>query len=326
MRISGMKGIFTWLLASLLAMGMFRAAAAETPDLKYGLYIHYGMDTFRHSGETGRLPAERFAPASVDVKAWARAAKEAGMTFVVLTVKHESGFCLWDSPDYDYDIAHSAFKGDLMADFIAACEAEGVLPGVHYSIPDAYNEGAVRFKGDVPPPYYNFIKKQITELHTKYPGLRIQIFDGSPRLSLAQWGELCQIVRRLNPKCVIMDHVREGGVHHINATVNKGWMWQPDAQLFPTTQLFDQYNKAQAAHQIFLLNVGPAPAGNIPEDQLAELMELKRLMASGQTAAAPAAGKQDATERLRQVKALYSQGLISKDDYDQKVKAILDSL
>ena len=132
--------------------------AAEPADLKYGLYIHFGMDTFRQPGEKGQLPVERFAPPSVNVQAWVRAAKEAGMTFAVLTAKHETGFCLWDSQDYDYDIAHSPYKGDLMADFLAACQAEGIVPGVHYSIPDALNEGSVRFQGAVPPPYFKVIK------------------------------------------------------------------------------------------------------------------------------------------------------------------------
>jgi Concanavalin A-like lectin/glucanases superfamily len=41
--------------------------------------------------------------------------------------------------------------------------------------------------------------------------------------------------------------------------------------------------------------------------------------------AAPA-GKPDAATRLKEVKALYEQGLINKDDYDKKVKEIMDSL
>jgi hypothetical protein len=44
-----------------------------------------------------------------------------------------------------------------------------------------------------------------------------------------------------------------------------------------------------------------------------------------QTTTAPAA-KPDAATRLKQVKALYDQGLINKDDYDKKVKEIMDSL
>ena len=41
---------------------------------------------------------------------------------------------------------------------------------------------------------------------------------------------------------------------------------------------------------------------------------------------ADAAGKPDAATRLKQVKSLYDQGLINKDDYDKKVKEIMDSL
>ena len=39
-----------------------------------------------------------------------------------------------------------------------------------------------------------------------------------------------------------------------------------------------------------------------------------------------AAAKPDAAERLKKVKSLYDQGLINKDDYDKKVKEIMDSL
>jgi hypothetical protein len=41
---------------------------------------------------------------------------------------------------------------------------------------------------------------------------------------------------------------------------------------------------------------------------------------------ADATPKPDAAERLKKVKTLYDQGLINKDDYDKKVKEIMDSL
>jgi hypothetical protein len=37
-------------------------------------------------------------------------------------------------------------------------------------------------------------------------------------------------------------------------------------------------------------------------------------------------GKPDPAERLKKVKALYDQRLINKEDYDKKVKEIMDSL
>jgi len=46
--------------------------------------------------------------------------------------------------------------------------------------------------------------------------------------------------------------------------------------------------------------------------------------ASNPPVAAP--DKPDAATRLKQVKALYDQGLINKEDNDKKVKEIMDSL
>ena len=61
--------------------------------------------------------------------------------------------------------------------------------------------------------------------------------------------------------------------------------------------------------------------------------EIKTLYESQKTAEddikttpANAAAKPDAGARLKQVKSLYDQGLINKEDYDKKVKEIMDSL
>ena len=80
-----MKNTLVFLIASLLAGFSFNATAADAPDLKFGLYIHYGIASFAQAGEPGQIPAERFNPAALDVQAWAHAAKQVGMTFAVLT-------------------------------------------------------------------------------------------------------------------------------------------------------------------------------------------------------------------------------------------------
>jgi hypothetical protein len=306
--------------------------ATNTTGLSYGLYIHYGIATFAHPGEQGQIPAERFAPAEMDVKSWPRAAKEAGMTFAVLTAKHESGFCLWDSPDYDYCVAHSPFKGDIIGDFIAACNAGGILPGVHYSIPDAYNEGAVRGGGPVPALYFKLIKKHITELQTRYPGLRILVLDEIGRLSRDQFVEISQLSKQLNPACVLLNSSGNEafGPRHEADTIIKGWMWRPQAQLNPAQALFAHYNRAQQAGHVFILNVAPDTRGHIADEQLAVLTRIKEMIAT-RPVTSPSASNRPATQpsssdRIKQVKDLFDQGLITKEQYDQKVKEIMGSL
>lgn len=325
-----MKNLFVSLIVSLLASFTFNATAADAPDLKYGLYIFFEIDTFRQPGEKGQLPVERFAPTSVDVKSWAHAAKEAGMTFAVLTAKHESGFCLWGSTDYEYDAAHSPFNGDIIAAFIAACKAEGILPGLHYSIPDVYNEGFRRFQGSVTPPYFKVIKQHITELATKYPELRLLVLNVSERLSPGQLDESNQIVKRLNPQCAVWNTTGgDQGPHHAAVAVIRSWTWSPNAKLNPAQQLFNNYQQCQAAGKALLLSVGPDPSGNIPDDQIAVLTQMKNLIANPPPAisASPSPeAKPAAADRLKQVKSLYDQGLINKEDYDKKVKEIMDSL
>jgi serine/threonine protein kinase len=272
--------------------GRARDAGDSMPDftsLKYGLYIHFDISTFAGyigAKDLGKVPAERFAPSALDVRGWARTAKEAGMTFAVLTAKHEAGFCLWPAKDYDYSVASSPVKTDIVADFIAACKDEGIVPGVHYSIPDAHNEGAVRFNGPVGQVYFNLIKKHITDLHSRHPELGLQVFDGGTRFSPDQFKELCQIIKRFNPQCVIMgtdDH--EFGPAYDCATVNEGWLWSPNARILPANQLYNKYAACRAQSQSFLLNVGPDTAGRIPDSGVAVLMEMKKLI-GGQASSA----------------------------------------
>jgi alpha-L-fucosidase len=154
--------------------------------------------------DIGHAPSESYAPTGLDVAGWIRTAKQAGMDCAVLTVKHEAGFCLWDADNYDYDVAGSPAKTDVVAQFMAACKAEGIKAGIHYSIPDAHNEGRVMFKGPVSAEYFEFIKKQTKELHTKYPEIKVQVFDIASRLSKSQLLELRQTVKALNPSCAVL--------------------------------------------------------------------------------------------------------------------------
>jgi hypothetical protein len=78
-----------------------------------------------------------------------------------------------------------------------------------------------------------------------------------------------------------------------------------------------------------LLSVAPDLTGRIPQAQINILVQLKSLIANPpakRQAGAEASTKAPPAERLKQVKALFDQGLINKEDYDKKVKEIMDAL
>ncbi len=147
--------------------------------LGYGLFLHFGMSTF--DGEEcspGTAPPSAFHPDQLDVRSWVHLAKEAGMRYAILTAKHMSGFCLWPSAHTDYHVGNSPVPVDIVGEFVAACQAEGIVPGLFYTSWDNHHPLGSRNhnelgwgRGYVSPAYEEFQTAQIRELLTRYPGL-----------------------------------------------------------------------------------------------------------------------------------------------------------
>ena len=108
-------------------------------------------------------------PTHLDVRQWIRVAHDLGAKYAVLTAKYMSGFCLWDSKGYDYDVAASGNKTDVVAAFVAACKEYGLQAGFYYCILDPHNEGKFDWNSLISDKYFDLIKHHITELHSTYP-------------------------------------------------------------------------------------------------------------------------------------------------------------
>ena len=75
----------------------------------------------------------QFNPVDFDPKQWARAAKEAGMKYVVLTAKHHDGFCLFDSQYTDFKSTNTPYGRDIVKEFVEAVRAEGLKVGLYFT-------------------------------------------------------------------------------------------------------------------------------------------------------------------------------------------------
>jgi alpha-L-fucosidase len=172
------------------------------------MFIHFGVNTFtnREWGD-GREDPSIFAPTSLDARQWARAARAAGFRAMVLTAKHHDGFCLWPTSTTTHSVARSPWRGgrgDVVREFVDACRAEGLRPGVYLSPWDrnspVYGDSAR---------YNDLYADQLTELLTRYGDMAEVWFDGANgegpggRRQTYDWPRVFGIVRRLQPDAVI---------------------------------------------------------------------------------------------------------------------------
>jgi alpha-L-fucosidase len=293
---------------------------AQWEGLKYGMFIHYGMSTFSGDYRTNKNSTSIvYAPTNLDVRQWIRTARQAGMKYAVLTAKHTLGHCLWDSEDYDYDVATSTNKTDVIAEFMRACRAESIKPGIYYCILDIHNEGGseLKWQAAVQPQYEALIKRHLTELHTKYPGIFEQWIDIPHKLSPQQRWDIYRLIKKLNPDClVIMNAGFKDGAQisqgawptdltdgektlpppsghnpvkfidgkkyyvpmEVCDTVTPNWFWHPTDKPRSIRNLHYIYSKSLRRGANLLLNVSPDKTGRIPAEQVNALLELKKMI------------------------------------------------
>ncbi len=172
------------------------------------LFLHFGVNTFtdREWGDGKEDPAI-FSPSNLDARQWARAARAAGFRAMVLTAKHHDGFCLWPTKTTKHTVASSPFRGgrgDVVREFVDACRAEGLRPGVYLSPWDRNNPSY----GDSPR-YNDLYCDQLTELLTQYGPMAEVWFDGANgegpngKRQVYDWPRFWGLVKKLQPEAVI---------------------------------------------------------------------------------------------------------------------------
>jgi alpha-L-fucosidase len=180
---------------------------------KYGMFIHFGMSTFvENELPDGLAPASTYAPDRLDVDSWIQVARDAGMTYAVLTTKHVAGHCLWPTRHSEYNVAKSGNKADVVEAFVKACAKYGVRPGFYYCSWDNHNRFGSVTPSDKPgfaaayttSVYQTFQTAQISELLTQYGPIGEMWVDIPGVLGRGYRTFLYRRIAELQPDCVVM--------------------------------------------------------------------------------------------------------------------------
>ncbi|WP_327638373.1 alpha-L-fucosidase [Kribbella sp. NBC_00482] len=185
-------------------------------------FVHFGPNTFTDlEWGTGVDDPAVFDPSSLDCSQWVAALVSAGFKSVILTAKHHDGFCLWPSKYLPHTVAASPYRGDVVAELSAACQAGGLGFGVYLSPADLYQEkapGGYYGNGSlavasqigefsyVVDDYNRFYLQQLHELLTSYGPIAEVWLDGANPTSSAQsysYDAWFDLIRRLAPDATI---------------------------------------------------------------------------------------------------------------------------
>lgn len=220
-------------------------------EARFGLFIHWGIYALaaRHEQVQRReaMPDDRyqryfdrFDPDLFDPNRWADIAANAGFRYLVITAKHEDGFCLWDSKLTDFKVTNTPFGKDIIRPLLDAFRARGLRVGLyytqidhhhpHFTIDDLHHlrdhpDRAVLNAGRDMNIYRKYLHGQVEELLTSFGQIDILWFDGgnytrSRKLpgepwegkSGKDWDEvnLLKLIRRLQPQTLINDRLGDG--------------------------------------------------------------------------------------------------------------------
>lgn len=246
--------------------------------------------------------ADTFNPHRFDADEWVEFAAGCGARYICCTAKHHDGFCLFDTTTTEYKITNTPFGRDLIGELIDACHRHGMRIIIYYSQPDWHHKNYVNNKGafkdlDYTPEgqepdwdkYIEYMFIQVRELCSNYGKIDGIFFDGSHK-TVEEWRgrELYAMIKSYNPDCVVNDRARYGDYYTperaitdeidsslahrymleiCNSVMRRAWGYADTDDFFSPAALIRQMLKAARIGCNYLLNVGPAPDGRIPEKQ-----------------------------------------------------------
>ncbi len=293
---------------------MDRVTAFE--QLRFGLFIHFGLFSQAGQGEWIHFTDETvrrhydalfagFNPIALDWDQILAQARQAGMRYAVLTARHHDGFSLYDTKGLsDYDVTHTPYHQDIIAEFTQACRRQDMVPFFYHTMHDWHHPLMTRdFKA-----YLQYLRDSIRILCTQYGTVGGFWFDGmwSDRQADWQQDQLYGLIRQYQPDAIIINNSglsqrgvrghpqldtvtfeqgnlipvdQSGFERHLAMeacqTLNHHWGYaENDLDYKTVRQLVEMLCQCRKAGANYLLNVGPDGQGRLPLIQQGLLQQI----------------------------------------------------
>ena len=274
------------------------------------------------NAEYGAL-AKAFNPICFNAGDWISRVRDAGMKYFVVTSKHHDGFAMYRSKVSKYNVVDATpFGRDVVGELAEACRARGVRFGLYYSQDFDWSDpdgggydfldekhvygGMTRDRSN----YWDFpdrakksyaryferkVKPQVKEILTQYGDLCLIWFDTPETINREQSTELRDLVRSLQPGCLISGRIGNGmgdyetpgdnelfgktdsdKLYETVGTMNDSWGYKPTDTNYKSVETILKIKGDCAAKGVnYLLNFGPDPLGRIPTAAIGILDGLK---------------------------------------------------
>ena len=253
--------------------------------------------------------AKIFNPIYFNADEWVQIARDAGMKYLVFTSKHHDGFAMFRSKVSKFNVVDATpFGRDVVEELAEACRKHGLKLGLYYSQDldwsdpdgggythaDDWCGGLASWtnawdfpdksKKDFSRYFENKSKPQVREILTQYGEIALIWFDIGFTPTLEQSNELYDLVRSLQPGCLINSRIgcgkcdygsagdnqvvdsNDGGMlYETPATLNDSWGYKPADQNWKSPEEVRRTREHLRKLGVnYLLNVGPDGLGRIP--------------------------------------------------------------
>jgi alpha-L-fucosidase len=295
-------------LGIFIHWGVYAVPAGEYQGNPVGWIGEWIMHSAQIPVAEYRAFAKDFTAKDYDPSLWAELFREAGARYVIITAKHHEGFSLYDSAVSDWDVAGSSpAGGDLLAPLAGAVRGRGMKFGLYYSqAQDWVHQGGGTYGRDT-----MWDPAQVGDFddylrHVALPQTRELIDRYSP--DILWWDTPVNMTReRARPFAeliaehpAIITNDRLGGdypgdtktpeqhipprgypgeMFEVCMTMNDTWGFKKNDHNWKSSrEIIRMLSDIASKGGNFLLNVGPDPAGRIPEPSVKVLKDLGRWM------------------------------------------------